>query len=143
MTTRSWEAYWLMFLAGVLSLGIPLFLTVLARALGRFRPKSGQVLERSEESKPSRKRSGELVAIGQRMNVRFFLAAGVALTLIGGIIPLVAIIPQLHSVDAEIKTRAAVVVTVLTLTVAFALFYASKKGDLEWTAHSRGSRRKG
>ncbi|MFZ9595158.1 MAG: hypothetical protein ACO3A2_03685 [Bdellovibrionia bacterium] len=130
--TSSWGSYYVVFLSAVLSLGIPLVLGVLSLA---FIPrKKPQVAVSSELKKVAINQT----VLGQRMNVRFFLAANAALVLITLALELIPCVMTLQTNHPEdlIKGLTAIV-TIAGFTV-LGLLYSVRKGDMAWlkTYHS-------
>jgi len=124
--TSSWDSYYVLFLSAVLSLGIPASLAVISvlffpsRKLKKAKPAKGLV------GKSNR------TILGQRINVRFFLAANAALVLITLVLALIPCATTLQTENREgLITGLLAIITIAGFAV-LGLLYSVRKGDMGW-----------
>lgn len=123
--SKSWDSYYVVFLSGILSLGIPLGLSLISwiffpRHKGApeplFTPKSSHLLKLG--------RSYQLI------NVRFFMAANAALVLIALALELIPCVVTLQSDDSKVVLRGLIAVVSLACFSTFGLIYATHRGKV-------------
>jgi len=123
--SRSWDSYYVIFLSGILSLGIPLGLRLISwiffpRKKGTpeplFTPKSSHLLKLG--------RSYQLI------NVRFFMAANAALVLMALALELVPCVVTLQSEDSKVVLRGLIAVVSLACFSTFGLIYATHRQNM-------------
>lgn len=135
MPSRSWETYVVVLLSGFMALLIPLFLSLLSRAA---RVRESRRLAPQFQYRPSRDRaSTNISALGQRINIRYFLAINAALALIALVlllVPLVSVVRGQGLPGTGIQAGAAILS--LALFTGVGLLYAGRKGDLSWLSPS-------
>jgi NADH:ubiquinone oxidoreductase subunit 3 (subunit A) len=130
--TSSWGSYYVVFLSALLSLGIPLVLGLLSLL---FIPR------KKKQPEPSSDRPQGAVnqtVLGQRMNVRFFLAANAALVLITLALELVPCVMTLQTNHPEGQLHGLIAIVTLAGFTVLGLLYSVRKGDMAWlkTYHS-------
>ncbi len=129
----SWESYYIVFLSALLSLGIPAGLAVISYV---FFPRSSWKrgkLHRGHESKQNR------MTMGQRINVRFFLAANAALILITLALMLLPCATTLQSENREGVVKGLISIITLAGFAALGLLYSVRKGDMGWLSSFQSS----
>lgn len=117
-----WDAYYVVFLAAALALGIPLTLALLSRLLSPARPAP----DVSGKGPSSYFGSSKL---GVRINSRIFLGANVSILLLALALIL---IPFAVTIQSAACARGAAVMASLAVFAGLGLLYASRKGDLDW-----------
>lgn len=132
--TSSWDSYYVVFLSAVLSLGIPGFLAILSRAVFRKGMrnewKDKKATQQDVLSAPESLRNQTV--LGQRINVRFFLAANAALILFALALELVPCATTLHAGNREGLFRGLVAVVTIAGFSVLGLLYSIRKGDMSW-----------
>ncbi len=123
----SWDSYYVVFLSALLSLAVPGILSLISFA---FFPKTPAVRPGKFVGFPSGPRSRTV--LGQRVNVRFFLAVNAALVLIALALELIpsATTLQTENRDGLLKGLVAIV-SIATFSV-LGLLYSVRKGDMGW-----------
>ena len=131
-----WETYYGVVFAALLSLGLPLGLSLLARLLSS---KAGPGREGSERGLNAglfdRGLRAVTPAIGQKLNTRFFLAALLAFALLASALLLIPCSTTLsHQVASQDQSPLKALIAIVSIAGAcsLALLYASRKGDLGW-----------
>ena len=126
-----WEVYYVVLLSAVFSLSIPLTLRLISllissRAMGRKVEKT--------------LRPETTLALGRRINTRFFLGANISLLLISFGLILIPCVGTLNPALGSKKESLGAMVAVLSLVgfAALGLLYAVRKGDLNWLKALRG-----
>lgn len=127
--TSSWDSYYIVFLSAVLSLGIPAFLAMISLVFfPRGKRKSAKT---SNQLVPKASRT----ALGQRINVRFFLAVNAALVLLTLVLALIPCVTTLQSENHHghqgLMTGLISIVTISGFAV-LGLLYSIRKGDMSW-----------
>jgi len=123
---NSWDSYYVVFLSAILSLGIPMSLAVLSFLL--FRRSRPNVPKPVEVSKFSSHRS----ILGERINIRFFLASNAALVLIALALELIPCVVTLHSENREGLLKGLIAIITIAGFALLGLLYAVRKGDMGW-----------
>ncbi len=123
---RSWDSYYIVFLAAILSLGIPASLAAISYVF--FNKNRGKAfnLPKVQGAKPNR------TILGQRINVRFFLAANAALILITLALELIPCAITLKSENREGLIKGLVAIVTLAGFAVLGLLYSVRKGDMGW-----------
>lgn len=128
--TSSWDSYYIVFLSAVLSLGIPATLAVISFVFfqrGKGKNKSKNSGNNSFPlTKPNR------TVIGQRINVRFFLAANAALILITLALALVPCATTLQLENREGLVKGLFALVTISGFAVLGLLYSVRKGDMGW-----------
>ena len=127
----SWDSYYVVFLSGVLSLGVPLMLALISFV---FFPKNRNTKQQSLPSKKSQ--SSPQGKLNQSINVRFFLAANAALVLIALALELIPCAATIQSGSNEFLLKGLISVISLAGFAALGLTYAAKKGNMTWLPSS-------
>jgi NADH:ubiquinone oxidoreductase subunit 3 (subunit A) len=131
----SWDSYYIVFLSAILSLGIPASLGIISYLFFQKRQKGqkrhqgragGQNI--ASHSRPNR------TLIGQKMNVRFFLAANAALILITLALELIPCVVTLQSQTQEGLVKGLVSIITLSAFAVLGLLYSVRKGDMGWVS---------
>lgn len=135
MKPSGWEVYYVVFLSGLLSLGIPAALWFLSELLKGKSSSSGP-----NRALPPQER-GDSVFHGRRFNTRFFLAANASVVLVSAVLVLIPCVSALsrvhqgsaiHAVgNAGLLRILAAIVTIVSL-IFIGLIYSRRKGDLGW-----------
>ena len=128
---KSWDSYYVVFLSGILSLGIPLSLGLISFIFFPKRKKT-QPTDSFSPTAPLLNRAKPY----QSINVRFFLAANAALVLIALALELVPCVATLQSGGKETLLRGLISVISLASFSALGLIYATKKGNMNWLPSS-------
>jgi hypothetical protein len=122
-----WDVYYVVFLSAALALGIPAGLSALA-SLIRSSPRSERrpdTLGAQEASRTLGEGTGSAAELGRRLNTRFFRSINAALLLLSvGLV----LIPCVSGAG----DRSLIGILSLASFGALGLFYAARKGDLDW-----------
>jgi NADH:ubiquinone oxidoreductase subunit 3 (subunit A) len=110
----------------LLSLGIPASLAVISFVFFPRNRLKGHKSSKFHGVKPNR------TILGQRINVRFFLAANAALVLITLALELVPCATTLHSDNREGVIKGLIAVVTLAGFSVLGLLYSIRKGDMGW-----------
>ncbi len=133
---NSWDSYYVVFLSAILSLCIPLSLALISFL---FFPRNR--MARKGESVQSVASLSNQTILGQRINVRFFLAANAALILIVLALELVPCVTTLQLENAADHEEGLLKGIVAIVTVAgfsvLGLLYSVRKGDMGWLSSFR------
>jgi NADH:ubiquinone oxidoreductase subunit 3 (subunit A) len=122
----SWNVYYAVFLSAALGLGIPGGLLLLSRVLRGGSP-------HAQDARPLLPNEANNKSIlGSRINVRFFLAANASILLVALAFLLIPCVVSLQGDDRLIAFRSLLSIVCISLIASLALFYAFKKGDLDW-----------
>jgi hypothetical protein len=123
----SWDSYYIVFLSALLSLSVP---GVLALISFVFFPKG----RRKSDAKTSRDLapSSSKTILGQRVNVRFFLAANAALVLIALALELIPSATTLQTENREGLLKGLVAIVSIASFSVLGLLYSVRKGDMGW-----------
>jgi hypothetical protein len=123
----SWDSYYIVFLSAILSLAVPGVLSLISFA---FFP--GLRLGKAGSRVKSLSSPANRTILGQRVNVRFFLAANAALVLIALALELIpsATTLQTENKDGLFKGLIAIV-SIATFSI-LGLLYSIRKGDMGW-----------
>lgn len=148
----SWDVYYVVFLSAVLALGIPAILAAISYLVSpRRRLKSGVAPladKRSELASPEGSPFAltpveNRVALGRRINARFFLgvnASLVLITLVLALIPCAGMI-QPREVSSGVLLKGLIAIITIALFAILGLLYSARKGDLSWiTSYQEGKR---
>ncbi len=127
----SWDSYYVVFLSAVFSLIIPLFLGALSFLLHRrknevYVPAQNLVGGRSNQT-----------ILGQKMNVRFFLAANAALILIALALELIPCVTTLQTENREGLLKGVISIVTIAGFAVLGLLYSVRKGDMGWISSFR------
>ena len=133
----SWDSYYIVFLSGALSLVIPAVLALIS------------VLFFTRSKKKTKDQIKELLVspktvLGQRINVRFFLAANAALILVTLALALVPCAVTLQSENRDGLISGLVSIVTLAGFAVLGLLYSIRKGDMCWLSsfHIEGYKEK-
>lgn len=126
----SWDSYYVVFLSAILSLAIPAGLALISILLFPRSKAKGLKSPKFHAGKPNR------TILGQRINIRFFLAANAALILITLALALIPCVTTLQtdpqsSQKSELVHGLASIVTLAGFAV-LGLLYSVRKGDMGW-----------
>jgi NADH:ubiquinone oxidoreductase subunit 3 (subunit A) len=136
--TSSWDSYYIVFLSAILSLCIPASLAFISFI---FFPKN-----KLKDRQYSKLRGGEpnRTILGQRINVRFFLAANAALILITLALELVPCATTVQSENQEGLIKGLISIVTLAGFSVLGLLYSIRKGDMGWLSsfNTGGSKEK-
>ena len=130
----SWDSYYVVFLSAILSLCIPLLLGGFSLV---FLPrKKNKLASNLHGGKPNQ------TVLGQRMNVRFFLAANAALVLITLALELIPCVTTLQTENREGLIKGLISIITIAGFAVLGLLYSIRKGDMGWisTFHSEESK---
>jgi len=132
----SWDSYYVVFLSAILSLSIPMLLALISFFLFPKRKRN------QSQRFPIEASAKNKTILGQRINVRFFIAANgslVLMTLALALIPCAVTLQQDQS-DGSLKG----VLAVISLSVfsILGLLYAIRKGDMGWLSSFQKAQRK-
>jgi hypothetical protein len=142
--SSSWDSYSIIFLSAVFSLGIPLFLSGLSFLFRGFSGGKGASAALGRGSSPQVAFPIRLnqTLLGQRMNVRFFLAANAALILITLGLELIPCVTTLQTNAPEDLLKGLLAIISLAGFAVLGLLYAVRKGDMGWlSSYRQGSNR--
>lgn len=124
--TSSWDSYYIVFLSAILSLAIPASLAAISII---FFPKTKQ--KRLTPQNLTVGKSNQTI-LGQRINVRFFLAANSALILITLGLELVPCATTVQSQNMEGLIKGIISIVTLAGFAVLGLLYSIRKGDMGW-----------
>src|SRR5689334_8067892 len=124
--TSSWDSYYVVFLSAVLSLGIPASLAVISFV---FFPNHHKIKRPIKVQKGLNSKLNRTI-LGQRINVRFFLAANAALVLITLILALIPCATTLQTENREGLITGLVSIVTIAGFAVLGLLYAVRKGDM-------------
>lgn len=127
------ESYYVVFLSAILSLGIPISLALLSFLIFKRRHPASHPM--SEASKFASHRS----VLGERINIRFFLASNAALILIALALELIPCVITLHSENREGLLKGLVAIITIAGVALLGLLYAVRKGDMGWLSAQQAS----
>jgi NADH:ubiquinone oxidoreductase subunit 3 (subunit A) len=124
--TSSWDSYYIVFLSAILSLAIPASLAAISFI---FFPKMQR-----KELKASKLQGGQpnRTILGQKINVRFFLAANAALILITLALELVPCVTTVQSENREGLLKGLISIVTVAGFAVLGLLYSVRKGDMGW-----------
>jgi NADH:ubiquinone oxidoreductase subunit 3 (subunit A) len=122
----SWDSYYVVFLSAILSLGIPATLAAISFVFFHKEKEKERKLFKVHGAKPNR------TILGQRINVRFFLAANAALILIVLALELVPCATTLQSDNREGLLKGLISIVSLAGFAVLGLLYSVRKGDMGW-----------
>jgi NADH:ubiquinone oxidoreductase subunit 3 (subunit A) len=122
------NAYLILLSAALIALALPAFLWLASRSLRH----SGDSTERSrplsQVSFPS-----DQTRLGLKLNSRFFLATSAALLLIAlGLLVIPVSVTLRADETREVVEKGLIAILSVALIAGLGLFYAEKKGDLNW-----------
>lgn len=126
--TSSWDSYYVVFLSAILSLGIPGLLALLSRLLFR---KKGHKTSHKKNGAETQGLANQTV-LGQKINVRFFLAANAALILFALALELVPCATTLQAGNRDGLFRGLVAIVTIAGFSVLGLLYSIRKGDMSW-----------
>jgi NADH:ubiquinone oxidoreductase subunit 3 (subunit A) len=132
----SWDSYYVVFLSAILSLCIPLFVGGVSLLLLPRKSKKSSIAPHLRGGRPNQ------TVLGQRMNVRFFLAANAALVLIALALELIPCVTTLQTENREGLIKGLISIITIAGFAVLGLLYAVRKGDMGWisTFHSDESK---
>ncbi|MEO5969550.1 MAG: hypothetical protein ABIQ95_06450 [Bdellovibrionia bacterium] len=135
----SWDSYYVVFLSAILSLCIPLLLGGFSLLFLPRRNKKNGLASNLQGGKPNQ------TVLGQRMNVRFFLAANAALVLITLALELIPCVTTLQTENREGLIKGLISIITIAGFAVLGLLYSVRKGDMGWisTFHSDESKSNG
>jgi hypothetical protein len=120
-----WGSYYVIFLAAGLALSVPAALALASYFLAGRRPPAAP-----GASAPAH--SSERAELGQRMNVRIFLATNAALLLVALGLAILPCAITIHAREGAAPGRGLLAVVSLAAFGGIGLLYAARKGDLSW-----------
>jgi NADH:ubiquinone oxidoreductase subunit 3 (subunit A) len=129
--TSSWDSYYVVFLSAILSLGIPAVLAAISLILFPRNPSINKS-RRIEQSKEFEAHKANRTILGQRINVRFFLAANAALILITLALALIPCATTLKSENLDGLLKGLVSIITIAGFAVLGLLYSVRKGDMGW-----------
>ena len=132
----SWDSYYVVFLSAILSLSIPMLLALISFLLfpKRERPQTkGPLIEASAKNK---------TILGQRVNVRFFIAANGSLVLMTFALALIPCAVTLQQDQSDGLLKGLLAVLSLSVFSILGLLYAIRKGDMGWLSSFQKAQRK-
>lgn len=135
--TSSWDSYYIVFLSAIFSLGIPASLALISIVFFPRSHSKGSHLSQVPASKPNR------TILGERINVRFFLAANAALILITLALALVPCTTTLQSENRNGLIKGLISIVTLAGLAALGLLYSIRKGDMGWLSSFQTTTNKG
>ena len=132
----SWDSYYVVFLSAILSLCIPLLLGGFSLLFLPRKGKNVRPVSDLQGGRPNR------TVLGQRMNVRFFLAANAALVLITLALELIPCVTTLQTDNREGLIKGLISIITIAGFAVLGLLYSIRKGDMGWisTFHSDDSK---
>ncbi len=122
----SWDSYYIVFLSAVLSLGIPAVLAVVSLV---FFPKIKQIRREQQKSLAIERNR---TILGQRINIRFFLATNAAIILITLALALVPCVTTLQSENRGGLISGLISIFTIVGFSILGLLYSVRKGDMGW-----------
>lgn len=136
--SKNWDSYYVVFLSGILSLGIPMTLAFISSLFLRKRREGEKGITLSKRPTLSDLLRGQRPKGGldQKINVRFFLAANASLVLIALALELVPCAAVLHSGKNELLIKGLISIVTLASFAALGLIYSSRKGNMDWLPSS-------
>ncbi len=137
MDNSSWDSYYVVFLSALLSLGVP---ASLAFASYLFCPKSGG--SGGRVFRPEKFKTNPILS-GQRMNVRYFLAANAALILIALALELVPCVTTLNTNNRDGLVKGLISIVTVAGFAILGLLYSVRKGDMGWQSTFQTGTHKG
>ncbi len=132
--TNSWDTYYILFLSALLSLGIPASLFIISLL---FFP--NRKLRKSKSSSPQSNQKLNKTILGQRINVRFFLAVNAALVLITLAIELIPCSLTLQSQTGDGLVKGVISIVSIAGFAILGLLYSVRKGDMGWLSSYQSS----
>jgi NADH:ubiquinone oxidoreductase subunit 3 (subunit A) len=134
----SWDSYYVVFLSALLSLVIPASLAVISFL---FFPKK----KRTAQGLPAIPSKPNQTILGQRINVRFFLATNAALLLITLALELIPCVTSLTSENRQNLLSGLISIVTLASFAVLGLLYSVRKGDMGWLSsfHEDSEKKKG
>lgn len=123
----SWDSYYIVFLSALISLAVPGSLALISYV---FFPKSARRKTALAQDKLSV--SSNRTSLGQRVNVRFFLAANAALVLITLALALIPAATTLQPEHPEGFLKGLIAIVSIACFSVLGLLYSVRKGDMGW-----------
>jgi NADH:ubiquinone oxidoreductase subunit 3 (subunit A) len=137
-----WDVYYIVFLSAFLALGIPAVLALISYVV------SPQIKGRKQQNTQgynavlADSTDTNRTVLGQKMNVRFFLAANAALILITLMLTLIPCVGMLQpGTDHEGLLRGLTAIVTIAGFAALGLLYSARKTDLGWLKSFQSGRR--
>jgi len=132
----SWDSYYVVFLSAILSLCIPLLLGGGSFLCLLRKGKKNRLVSGLHGGRPNQ------TILGQRMNVRFFLAANAALVLITLALELIPCVTTLQTENREGLIKGLISIITIAGFAVLGLLYSIRKGDMGWisTFHTEESK---
>ena len=133
----SWDSYYVVFLSAILSLTLPGILALIS-----YLSRTGSLQTWSQVRKPGSKHlsaagvEGNTI-LGQRINVRFFLAANAALVLFAIALELVPCVATLQGNSGDGLLSGLVAIVSIAGFAVLGLLYSVRKGDMAWVESFR------
>ena len=124
---NSWDTYSILFLSAILSLGIPSSLFLFSSLF--FSKKKSSLSKTSPFQLHSKVNQ---TILGQRINVRFFLAVNASLILMTLAIELIPCVITLRAESQERLLKSSLSIVTLAGFAVLGLLYSVKKGDMGW-----------
>lgn len=132
----SWDTYYIVFLAAILSLGIPAGLALISFLFSPKNKVKSSTLGELPEAKENR------TILGQRIHVRFFVAANAALILITLALELIPCATTLQTENREGLLNGLVSIVTIAGFAVLGLLYSVRKGDMGWLSSMNAKNQK-
>lgn len=132
----SWDNYYVVFLAAILSLGIPAGLALISFLFFPRNKAKPTTLCDLPEVKENR------TILGQRIHVRFFVAANAALILITLALELIPCATTLQTENREGLLSGLVSIVTIAGFAVLGLLYSVRKGDMGWLSSMNAKNQK-
>jgi len=135
--TSSWDSYYIVFLSAILSLGIPAVLAIISLLLFPRNPLVSKTkwLQQLPDFNGKNGKVGfgaNRTVLGQRINIRFFLAANAALILITLALALIPCATTLKSENQAGLVKGLISIVTIAGFAVLGLLYSVRKGDMGW-----------
>lgn len=140
--TSSWDSYYIVFLSAILSLSIPALLAVISIVLFP-RSQPSHPVGRADKKPLVNLQDGfklNRTILGQRINVRFFLAANAALILITMALALIPCATTLQTENRDGLIKGLISIVTIAGFAVLGLLYSVRKGDMGWLSSFRPER---
>ncbi len=120
----SWDSYYVVLISAVLSLMLPALLALISYICF---PKKKVSVE-----PPERVAQAVQTICGQRVNIRFFLAANTAVVLITLVLVLIPCVTTLQAESRDHLHTGLISIVTISGFAALGLLYSIRKGDMGW-----------
>ena len=129
----SWDSYYIVFLSAILSLAVPGALSLISFV---FFP--GRRWEEKNRIGTAPSAASSRTILGQRVNVRFFLAANAALVLIALALELIPSATTLQTENRDGLFKGLIAIVSIATFSVLGLLYSVRKGDMGWLSSFQG-----